>query len=118
MDLKAKLMSALEELKKIRMKNNALEEKLSKCQEEHKSKDKDSSQIIIDLKNQLQEAKNIEEDLVVHLKKRIQDSEKLGKYIIQIRKGVYEESIKSKFENNSMNLDEILSVCLGLENCW
>ena len=55
------------------MKNNYLEEKLSKCQEEHKSKDKGSSQIIIDLNNQLQEAKKIQEDLVVQLKKRIQD---------------------------------------------
>ena len=50
-DLKAELMSALEELKKNRTKNNYLEEKLSKFQEEQKSKHKESSQIIIDLKN-------------------------------------------------------------------
>ena len=42
------------------MQNNYLEEKLSKCQEEQKSKDKESSQIIIDLNNLLQEAKKIE----------------------------------------------------------
>ena len=33
----------------------------------------------MDLKNQLQEAKKTEEDLVVLLKERIQDSEKLEK---------------------------------------
>ena len=39
----------------------------------------------MDLKKQLQEAKKTEEDLVVLLKERIQDSEKLEKYIIQLR---------------------------------
>ena len=57
-------------LKKCRRKNKVLKEKLSKYQEE-------TNQIIIDLKNQLKGAKNIEEDLVVHLRKRLQDSEKL-----------------------------------------
>ena len=42
----------------------------------------------MDLKNQLQEAKKTEEDLVVLLKEIIQDSEKLEKEIIQLRKGV------------------------------
>ena len=55
---------------------------------------------MLDLKNQLQEAKKIEEDLVVLLKERTQDSEKLEKVIIQLRKGVDKEYIKSKFENN------------------
>ena len=35
-ELKEELMSALEELEKSKMKNNSLEEKLSKCQEEQK----------------------------------------------------------------------------------
>ena len=61
-DLKVELISALEELRKSRMKNKSLKEKLSK--------DKESSQIIIDLKNQLQETKRIEEDLVLQLKKK------------------------------------------------
>ena len=76
-DLQDEIINALEELEKGRRRNKYLKEKLSKCQEEKKSKDKGSSQIIIDLKNQLQEAKNIEEDLVVHLKKRIQEYERL-----------------------------------------
>ena len=102
-------MSALEELRKRKMKNNSLEEKLSKCQEEHKSKDKESIQIINDLQNQLQEAKKIEEDLDLHLKRRIQDSYKLEKQIIQLRKGIDEKQIKSKFHNSSRILDDILS---------
>ena len=46
-----------------------MKEKLSKYQEE-------TNKIITDLRIQLQEAKKSEEDLVVLLGKRIQDSEK------------------------------------------
>ena len=59
----------------------------------------------MDLKKQLQEAKNTEEDLVVLLRERIQDSEKPEKEIIQLRKGVNRKCIKSKFENSSRILD-------------
>ena len=64
----------------------------------------------MDLKNQLQEAKKTIEDLVVLLKERIQDSKKLEKEIIQLRKGVDEKYIKSKFENISRIFDDILSI--------
>ena len=57
--LKDELISALEELEKFRKKN------------------KHSNQIISGLKTQLQEAKKIEEGLYFHLKKRIQESERL-----------------------------------------
>ena len=67
-----------------------------------------SNQIIMDFKNHLREAKKTEEDLVVLLKERIQDSEKLEKQIIQLRKGVDEKY--SNFENNSRILDDILSI--------
>ena len=61
------------------------------------------------MRNQFKEAKKSEEYLVVFLRKRIQDSEKLEKEITQLREGVDEKSIKSKFENNSRILDDILS---------
>ena len=61
------------------------------------------------MRNQLQEAKKSEEDLVVLLRKRIQDSEKLDKEIARIREGVDEKFIKSKFKNSSKILDEILN---------
>ena len=64
----------------------------------------------MDLKNQLQEAKKTEEDLVVLLRERIQDSGKLEKEIIQLIKGIDEKYIKSKFENSSRILDDILSI--------
>ena len=50
-----------------------------------------------------------EEDLLVLLRKRIQDSKKLEKEIAGLREGVDEKSIKSKFENNSRILDDIMS---------
>ena len=59
-DLEVELIASLEELEKCTIRNKYLKEKLSKWKEEHKLKDKGPIQIIIDLKNQLQEAKNIE----------------------------------------------------------
>ena len=72
MYIEAQYIAAVDEIKKCRKRNKVLKEKLSKYQEE-------TNQIIMELKNQLQEAKNTEEDLVVLLKERIQDSEKLEK---------------------------------------
>ena len=95
-------MAAVDEIEKCRKRNKVLKEKLSKYQEE-------TNQIIMDFKNQLQEAKKTKEDLVVLLKERIQYSEKLEKDIIQLRKAVDEKYIKSKFEKNSRILDDILS---------
>ena len=86
-----------------------MEEQLSKFQEEHKSKHKELSQIIIDLKNQLQEAKKIGEDLDLQLKRRIQESERLEEEIMQLRKKLDEKFVQAKFENNSRTLDDILS---------
>ena len=45
----------------------------------------------------------------MQLKRRIQESERLEEEIMQIRKKLDEESIKSKFENSSKTLDDILS---------
>ena len=72
-------------------------------------KNKYSNQIISDLKTQLQEAKKIEEDLDLHLKKRIKGYERLEEQIMHLRKKFDEESIKPKFENISNTLDDILS---------
>ena len=69
MDIEAQYMAVVDEFEKCRKRNKVLKEKLSKYQEE-------TNQIIMDLKNQLQEAKNTEEDLVVLLKERIQDFKK------------------------------------------
>ena len=102
MDIEAKYMAVVDEIERCRKRNKVLTEKLSKYQEE-------TNQIITDLRNQLQEAKTSEEYLVVLLRKRIQDSEKLEKEIARLREGVDEKSIKSDFENNSRILDEILS---------
>ena len=61
------------------------------------------------MKTQLQEAKKIEEDLDLQLKKRIQESERPEEEIMHLRKKFDQESIKSKFENNAKTLDDILS---------
>ena len=90
-DLKVELISALEEIEKCR-KNN-----------------KQSNQIISDLNTQLQEAKKIEGDLDLQLKKRIQESKRLEEEIMHLRKKLDEKSVQSKFENNSRTLDDILS---------
>ena len=58
-DLKGELISVLEELEKCRRKN------------------RQSNHVISELETQLLEDKNIEEDLNLQLKRRIQESEKL-----------------------------------------
>ena len=45
----------------------------------------------------------------MHLKKRIQESESLEEEIMHLRNKFDEESSKSKFENSSNTLDDILS---------
>ena len=90
-DLKAELISVLEELEKCKRKN------------------RQSNHVISELETQLLEAKKIEEDLNLQLKRRIQDSKRFEEEIMQVRKRLDEEAIKSKFENNSKVLDDILS---------
>ena len=70
---------------------------------------KHSSHIISELEAQIINAKRIEEDLNLQLKRRIQESNKLEEEIIQFKKKLDEGSIKSKFENSSRILDDILN---------
>ena len=79
-----------------------MKEKLSKYQEE-------TNQIITDLRNLLQQTMKREEYLVVLLMKTIQDSKKIEEEIAQVREGIDEKFIKSKLENNSKILDDILN---------
>ena len=90
-DLRAELVSALEELEKCR-KNN-----------------RHSNIIISQLEAQLLDSKKVEEDLNLQLKRRIQESEKLAEEIMQFKRKLNEGSMKSKFENRSRILDDILS---------
>ena len=78
-DLRAELVSALEELEKCRKKY------------------RQSNLIISQLEAQLLDAKKVEEDLHLQLKIRIQESKKLTEEIIQFKRNLDEESIKSKF---------------------
>ena len=82
-DLKDELISTLEELEKCRRKN------------------RQSNHVISELETQMLEVKKNEEDLNLQLKRRIHDSERFEEEIMQIRKMIDEEAIKSKFENNS-----------------
>ena len=90
-DLRVELVSALGEPEKRRKKN------------------KQSNHAISKLKVQLLDAKRIEEDLNLQLKRRIHESERLEEEIMQFKKKLDEESIKLKFENSSRILYEILN---------
>ena len=82
-DLKFELISGLKELEKCMRKK------------------RQSNHVISDLENQLLEAKRIEEDLNLQLKRRIQESIRLEEEIMQLRKNIDEEAMKSKFEGDS-----------------
>ena len=58
---------------------------------------------------QILDAKKIEKDPNLHLKRRIQESEKFAEEIMQFKRKLDEGSIKSKFESSSMILDDIMS---------
>ena len=73
-------------------------------------KNNDAERIIAYLKKQFLEAQKAENNLEQQLKKRIQEYERLEEDIMHLRNKLDEESIKSKFEKSSNNLDEILSV--------
>ena len=90
-ELKDELISGLEKLEKCRRKN------------------RQSNHVISELETQVLEANNIEEDLNMQLKRRIQYSERFEEEIMQLRKRLDEEAIKTKFENNSKVLDDILN---------
>ena len=90
-DLRDELVSALEELEKCRKKN------------------RQSNILISELETQLLDAKKVEDELNLQLKRRIQESKNLAKEIIQFERNLDEGSIKSKFENISRILDDILS---------
>ena len=77
---------------------------------EFEEKNKDAEIMIDNSKNQVLEIKRTENSLEQQLKKKIQESARLEKDIMHLIKKLDEESIKSKFENSSRNLDEILSV--------
>ena len=64
----------------------------------------------VDLKNQVLEVERDKHNLEQQLKNRIQESGRIEETIMHLRKKLDEESIKSKFENSSRTLDEILSV--------
>ena len=89
--LRSELVSSLEELEKCQKKN------------------KQSNIIISQLEAQLLDAKKVDEDLNLQLKRRIQESKKLAEEIMQFKRKLDTESIKSKFENSSRILDDILS---------
>ena len=74
--LRAELVSALEELEKCRKKN------------------RQTNIIISQLEAQLLDAKKVEEDLNLQLKRRIQESEKLAEEIMQFKKKLDVGSIK------------------------
>ena len=88
-DLRVELVSALEELVKCRKKN------------------RQSNLIISHLEAQLLDSKKVE-DLNLQLKRRIQEFEKIAEEIMQFKRKLDEGSIKSKFENSSRIIDEIL----------
>ena len=75
---------------------------------EFEEKNNDVERIIVDLKNRLQEAKKVENNLEQQLKKREKELEKFEVELILLRKKTNEESFQSKFKSSSKTLDDIL----------
>ena len=76
---------------------------------EFEEKNNDIERTIVDLKNQLQEAKKVKNNLKWQLKKIVKELEKFEAEMILLRRKTNEESFQSKLKSNSKTLDDILS---------
>jgi hypothetical protein len=121
--LEGELISALEELRKYKKKNKSLREQLLEHEEKQKSREKEvlitikeSEQIIIDLKTQLQEAKRIEEVISKQLNEKQLDCEKLEAEIVFLKRELEKGNNQSRFENSSKILDDILNSQISSSN--
>ena len=76
---------------------------------EVEKKNNDTEIFVADLKNQLQEAKKVENSITQQLKKREKELEKYEAELVLLRKMINAESFQSKFVSSSKNLDDILS---------
>ena len=65
---------------------------------------------------QLLDSKKVEEELNLYLKRRIQEYENIAVEIMQFKRKLDEGYIKSKFENSSRILDDILSSQIPLSD--
>jgi hypothetical protein len=107
-DLEAELVSALEEIDRLRKRNIKLKEKLQK----HEKKDHDleeTEKIIISLKIQLEEAKGIEEAVKSQLKEKEETCEKLESEVVSLKEKLKKSNTQLKFEKSTETLNEILS---------
>ena len=88
-DLEDELTRALEKLEKCRRRKKYLKGQLPKYQEEHKLKEEgnqESSEIIVDLKDQLQEGKNIKDYMNYRSGRKIKCSKDLKKKLSTFRR--------------------------------
>ena len=75
---------------------------------EFEEKNNDAGRIIDDLKNHLQEAKKVENNIEQQLKKSEQELDKFEAELVSLRNKIDEESFQSKFKSSSKNMDDIL----------
>ena len=83
---------------------------------EFEEKNNDVERIIGDLKNKLQEAKKVENNLERKFKKREKELENFEAEMILLKRNTDEEPFQSKFKNNSKTLDGILSCQRSFSN--
>jgi hypothetical protein len=115
-NLDEEFICAIEELRKSKKKKRLLREQLLDIEEATKSREKEVSktiselkQLIIKLKTQLQETKRSEEISNKELKEKQQICKILKDEIVQLKGKIEKEYILYKFERNSKILNNILS---------
>jgi len=115
-DLVAELISALDELRKYKNKNKLLRGQLLEFEEAQQLRKnevsktiKESEQIIIDLKTQLQEARRNEEVLNKQLNEKQQDCKNIEIEIVELKRELEKGDNQSRFENSSKILNGIIN---------
>jgi hypothetical protein len=107
-NLEAKLISAFEEIDRLKEKNRKQKKELQKYKEEERDLEEAKKKIII-LKVQVEEATKIEKVLKAQLKEKEDIYSSVESEIVYLRKELERSHTNIKFEKSSTNLHEMLN---------
>jgi hypothetical protein len=103
--MEEELLSALDELRKYKIKYRQLKIFVVEQKEKHEQKEKEMEKLMSNLKNQILEANRVEESLEKSLKEKQITCENMELEIVHLRKELDAKQIQTRYENISKLLD-------------
>ena len=109
-DLEGELRSALEEIDRLKLKCRKQKDILLKYVREEQN-----SEILIQLKVELEESKKVEDILLKKIKDKVQEQEKLEEEVVRLRKKLENPKMKLSMNTPQMKSFEKLNKILNAE---